>query len=94
MRIIGRDKLDEFAAAHADARAWIENWIAISEADRWQTPRDIRDRHASASFLAGNVVIFNVKGNRYRLEVQVAYNTGVLVVRWIGTHAEYSKRQN
>jgi mRNA interferase HigB len=40
------------------------------------------------------VVIFNVKGNRYRLEVQVAYRTGVLVVRWIGTHAQYTKRMN
>jgi mRNA interferase HigB len=92
MRIVGRDKLDEFAGAHADARDWIEAWIAYTEATRWQTPQEIKDRYASASFLADKVVIFNVKGNRYRLEVQVAYNTGVVVVRWIGTHAEYSKR--
>lgn len=94
MRIVGRDKLDEFAGAHADARPWIENWIADTEATRWRTPQDIKSRYASASFLAGNVVIFNVKGNRYRLEVQVAYNTGVVVVRWMGSHAEYSKRTN
>jgi mRNA interferase HigB len=94
MRIVGRDKLDEFAKAHADARAWIENWIAECEAARWPRPKEIKDRYASASFLPDNVVIFNVKGNRYRLEVQVAYNTGVLVVRRAGTHAEYSKRKN
>ena len=94
MRIVGRDKLDEFAGAHADARAWIEKWIADCEAIRWQTPQEIKARHASASFLADRVVIFNVKGNRYRLEVQVAYNTGVVVIRWIGTHAEYSKRHS
>ncbi len=46
---------------------------------------------ASASFLAGNIVIFNVKGNRYRLEVRVAYNIGGSVL-WAGTHAEYTKR--
>ena len=92
MRIVGRDKLDEFAGARADARPWIEIWIAYTEATRWQTPQEIKDRYASASFLADRLVIFNVKGNRYRLEVQVAYNTGVVVVRWIGTHAEYSKR--
>ena len=40
------------------------------------------------------LVIFNVKGNRYRLEVQVAYNTGVIVIRWAGTHAEYTKRMS
>lgn len=94
MRIVGRDKLYDFAGAHGDARSWIENWIADTEAARWRTPRDIKGFYASASFLAGNVVIFNVKGNRYWLEVQVAYNTGVVVVRWMGTHAEYTKRAN
>lgn len=94
MRIVGRKKLDDFAGAHADARSWIENWIADAEAARWRTPQDIKSLYASASFLAENVVIFNVKGNRYRLEVQVAYNTGVVVVRWMNTHAEYTKRAN
>ena len=94
MRITGRDKLDEFSGAHADARSWIENWIADTEAARWQTPQDIKRNYASASFLAGNIVIFNVKGNRYRLEARVAYNTGIVVVRWAGTHAEYTKRMS
>lgn len=94
MRIAGRDKLDEFAGAHADARSWIENWIADTETVRWLTPQNIKDSYSSASFLGNRVVIFNVKGNHYRLEVQVAYNTGLVVVRWIGTHAEYTKRSN
>ena len=94
MRIVGREKLDEFVGGHADARPWMENWIAEVEAARWRTPQDIKERHASASFLADNVVYFNVKGNRYRLEVLVAYNTGMVVVRWAGTHAEYTKRKN
>lgn len=92
MRIVGRDKLDEFSSAHADARTWVANWIADAEAAQWRTPQDIRRGYATASFLEHSVVIFNVKGNRYRLEVQVAYNTGVVVVRWAGTHAEYTKR--
>jgi mRNA interferase HigB len=94
MRIAGRDKLDEFAGAHVDARSWIENWIADTETAQWLTPQSIKDSYSSASFLADRVVIFNVKGNHYRLEVQVAYNTGLVVVRWIGTHAEYTKRSN
>jgi mRNA interferase HigB len=94
MRLVGRDTLDEFTNAHADARAWIENWIADIEAARWRTPQDIGDSYASASFLANRIVIFNVKGNRYRLKVQLAYNTGVIVVKWAGTHAEYTKRMN
>jgi len=94
MRLVGRETLDEFTNAHADARAWIENWIADVEAARWRTPQEIKESYASASFLASRVVIFNVKGNRYRLEVQVAYNTGVVVVKWAGTHAEYTKRMS
>lgn len=43
-------------------------------------------------FLGGNVVIFNVKGNHYRLEVLVGYNTGIVVIRWAGTYAQYTKR--
>jgi mRNA interferase HigB len=94
MRIAGRDKLDEFSGAHADARSWIHTWIADAEAAVWKTPQDIKINYASASFLANNIVIFNVKGNRYRLEVRLAYNTGIVVVRWAGTHAEYTKRMD
>lgn len=94
MRLVGREKLDEFSGAHTDARSWIANWIADTEAAAWKTPQDIKSGYASASFLAGNVVIFNVKGNNYRLEVQVAYKTGIVVVRWVGTHAEYTKRND
>jgi len=49
---------------------------------------------ASASFVADTIVIFNIKGNDYRLEASVAYRTGVVVVNWIGTHAEYDARNS
>lgn len=94
MRLVGRNILNEFMNAHADARVWIGNWIADTEAAQWQTPQDIKDSYASASLLADRMVIFNVKGNRYRLQVQVAYNTGVVIVKWAGTHADYTKRTN
>jgi mRNA interferase HigB len=92
MTVIGRDKLDAFCVKHADARKWIENWLADAETAVWSSPQHIRSRYASASFLADNIVIFNVKGNDYRLEVLVAYKTSVIIVQWIGTHAEYDAR--
>jgi len=91
VRIAGRQKLQEFTAKHADARPWIDNWLADTELSQWKAPQDIKDKYMSASFLSGNVVIFNVKGNRYRLQVLVAYGTGTVVVQKIETHAEYSK---
>jgi mRNA interferase HigB len=92
MRILGRDLLAEFIATHADARPWIENWIAEAERMQWRTPQDVKGMYATASFLAGNVVVFNVKGNRYRMVTLIAYQTGTIIVRWIGTHAEYDRR--
>ncbi|MEO8459949.1 MAG: type II toxin-antitoxin system HigB family toxin [Dokdonella sp.] len=92
MKIAGRNVLDDFCARHTDARRWIENWLADTEAAAWAKPQDIKDRYASASFLAGNTIIFNVKGNEYRLEVTCAYQTGVIVVKWIGTHVKYGER--
>lgn len=92
MKIVGRSRLEAFCDRHADARKWIEHWLSEVEVARWTTTQNIRARYASASFLAGNLVIFNVKGNDYRLEVSVAYQTSVVVVRWVGTHAEYDQR--
>lgn len=92
MKILDRERLERFCRSHADARAWIESWLADAESSVWASPHDIRKRYATASFLGGARVIFNVKGNAYRLEVTVAYRTGVVVVDWAGTHAEYDER--
>lgn len=92
MRVAGRERLQLFCRKHADARDWIERWLADVELAVWTKLQDIRDRYASASFLAESVVIFNVKGNAYRLEVAVAYRTGTVSIRWTGTHREYDER--
>lgn len=92
MKLVGRNRLDEFCAARPDARDWIENWLADVEAATWTSPHHLKGRYPSASLLAGGVTIFNVKGNNYRLEVTIAYKTSTVVVLWIGTHAEYDAR--
>lgn len=92
MKVLDRERLERFCRKHTDARGWVENWLADVESAAWAAPQDVRRRYASASFLAEGVVIFNVKGNAYRLEVTVAYRTGVVVIDWIGTHREYDER--
>lgn len=84
MRVVGRETLDRFCSRHADARKWISGWLSEVESSAWATPQEIKDRYATASVVGGNTVIFNVKGNDYRLEVLVAYRTGVVAVKWIG----------
>ena len=92
MKIVGREALDRFCQEHADCRCWIENWLADAAGATWATPQDIKRRYATASFLAKSVVIFNVRGNEYRMVTTVAYKVGVVVVDWIGTHSEYDKK--
>jgi len=92
MRIVGREVLSKFCADHVEATNWIANWLSETEAAIWENPRGIKDRYPAASFLAGNTVIFNVKGNAFRLEVVLGYRTGVIQIIWAGTHAQYDRR--
>jgi mRNA interferase HigB len=92
MKLVGRNRLDEFCAKHPDAREWIENWVADVEAAEWLTPHQLKAMYPSASLLGGGSTVFNVRGNNYRLEVTVAYRTSTVVVLWVGTHAEYDER--
>ena len=54
-------------------------------------PKDIKNRYRSADFLADNRVIFDIGGNNYRLVVKVRYQGSIVLVEWVGTHAEYDK---
>lgn len=92
MRLLGLGKLHEFSAVHADCRNWIENWIIDVKGSDWNNYHDIKRKYPSASILPGNIVIFNVRGNNYRLEIQVTFGTKVVAIKWIGIHAEYSRR--
>jgi mRNA interferase HigB len=80
MRIVGRHILDAFCRKHPDARRWIENWLADASAAMWAAPADLKNSYATAGFLSGHVVIFNVKGNSYRLEAVVAFGMGIVTV--------------
>jgi mRNA interferase HigB len=91
MQIIGKIKLDDFKQKHADARGPLDAWRIAVEEVNWTDSHDIKRRHATASFLAENRVIFNIKGNSYRLVVKVKYSHGVVLIEDVQTHAEYSK---
>jgi mRNA interferase HigB len=93
MKVLGRDKLTEFSQKHANAKKALEAWFSEANEADWKTPQDIKNRYRSADFLADNRVIFNVKGNHYRLVVKVRYQHGIAVIEWVGTHSEYDKQR-
>ncbi len=91
MRIFNRSTVKAFAAAHADARQALFAWFAEVDQATWRGPEEVKAAYRSASFLGDNRVVFNVKGNRYRVVVAVKYEFFSVYIRFIGTHAEYDK---
>ena len=91
MRVIARKTLRDFYEQHADSKTALEAWFHEAVAARWEGPREIKKRYPSADILPGNRVVFNIKGNSYRLIVKIHYNTGIVFIRFIGTHADYDK---
>ena len=91
MRVFSRKTLVEFWTKHVDAEQSLKSWFSEAEKARWKTPTDIKRLYPSASFLADNRVVFNIKGNTYRLIVKINYDYGQVFVRFVGTHAQYDK---
>lgn len=97
MIVIGTDKVESFFAARrgdkgaAAARSQYHAWLTISKAADWRIPEDIKQSHPKASILKGGRVVFNIKGNDFRLVTIVQYMDGVLVIRFFGTHEVYDQ---
>lgn len=91
MRVIARKTLKDFYERHTDAKAPLDAWFHEAIASEWKIPRDIVVRYPSADILPGNRVVFNIKGNTCRLIVKIHYNTGIVFIRFVGTHAEYDR---
>jgi len=95
MRLIGQDVLSKAIRRHADARKWLQAWIATVEDAAWESLDDIRADYPSADGvkLKSRVVVtvFNVKGNEYRLLTNVNYDNQVVLVLELLSHADYDK---
>lgn len=91
MRVIAVKALREFWTKHTDAEQPLKSWYKEATSNRWNSPNDIKQRYPSADILPDDRVVFNIKGNTYRLIVKIHYNTGIVYIRHIGTHAEYDK---
>ena len=91
MNVISKKTLVLFFEKHPNAKSALEAWHAEARKAQWQTPDDIKKEYASASFLKDNRVVFNIKGNDYRLIVHIDYKRHIARVKFVGTHAEYDK---
>ncbi len=91
MNVISKRTLVEFYEQHPQAKSALEVWHSDARKSDWRSPSDIKEIYSTASFLQDNRVIFNIKGNDYRLIVHIDYPRKIVRVKFIGTHAQYDK---
>ena len=91
MRIIAISTLRAFWDTYPDSETPLKAWYALAGRARWKTPADIKDAYRNASFTSNNRVVFNIKGNDYRLVVMVRYDKGLMFIRFVGNHGQYDK---
>ncbi|MBI5583337.1 MAG: type II toxin-antitoxin system HigB family toxin [Deltaproteobacteria bacterium] len=91
MRIISRKRLREFWEHHPDVRQPLQAWHQDTKRAVWKSPSDIKAVYRNASFVGKNRVVFNLKGNDYRLVAAIHYDHGIVFIRFIGTHQEYDR---
>ena len=73
------------------ARGALEAWYAEAKHAQWKAPADIKARYAHASIINAERVVFNIGGNKYRLVVAISYVSGIVLIKLVGSHADYDK---
>ena len=91
MRIIAIGTLKAFWSRHPQTETPLGAWYAEASRASWVTSADIKAAYRDASFIGNKRVIFNIKGNDYRLVVAVHYDKRRMFIRFVGTHSEYDK---
>lgn len=93
MHIVALKNLESFwrQLNRSDAQGALKAWFAEAKLAHWSSPQDVKNQYANASIIANNRIVFNIKGNHYRLIVAIAYRMQYVYVKFIGTHAEYDK---
>jgi mRNA interferase HigB len=91
VRFIAKSTLRSFWQKHSNCEQQLKAWYDEASNSEWNSVNSVKTRYPSASILTGNRVVFNIKGNSYRLIVKINYKFGIVWIRFVGTHAEYDK---
>jgi mRNA interferase HigB len=91
MRIIAKGTLRAFWERRTSAKEPLLAWYREVEKEDWDSPAKVKEKYRSASVIGDSRVVFNIKGNDYRLVVKINYSYRVVYIRFVGTHAEYDR---
>ncbi len=92
MNVISRKKLVEYGKKYPEANNQLDVWYRFVKKEKWSNFGDVKKFSNSADLIQNHIVIFNIRGNHYRLEVGIAFRTQKVYIKWFGTHKEYDKR--
>ena len=91
MRVIAKRILRDFWEKHEDCEQQLKSWFREIQKSNWENPNQVKEEYPSASILNNNRVVFNIKGNNYRLIVKISFEYQMVWIRFIGTHGEHDK---
>ncbi|AZS59114.1 type II toxin-antitoxin system HigB family toxin [Pectobacterium parmentieri] len=91
MIVTGTKLITDYCKKHNQAAGALTAWLDEARRANWSNIHDIKSMFSSADSV-NNFVIFNINGNNHRLAVEIEYIGKYVVIRWIGTHAEYDKK--
>jgi len=97
VRIIARNTLVRFTrrlSGQKDYRAVktaLDAWFHEAKQAEWKKPADVKEYYGNASIVGADRVVFNIKGNDYRLVTAIDYRRGIVFIKWLGSHKEYDK---
>ena len=93
MHVISKKTIKEFIRKDNKCEQQLLSWYQEACKAEWSTHQDVKDKYGNASILHNNIVVFNIKGNSYRLVVKIAFKKKTIFIKWIGTHTEYDKME-
>lgn len=91
VRVIAKKTLVEYYEKNKEIKNQLEAWYHEVKNAEWKNPQEVKEKYGSASIIGGNKVVFNIKGNKYRLMTEINYQMKIVYIRFIGTHKEYDK---
>lgn len=91
LRVIAKKILREFWERHNDCEQQLKAWFQEASKAEWTNPNEIKAEYPGASIIGNDRIVFNIKGNSYRLIVKINFDYQMVWIRFIGTHSEYDK---
>lgn len=91
VRIVSKKTLKDYYNKHKETKSQLEAWYYEAKNSNWNNPVEIKEKFRTASIIGDNKVVFNIKGNKYRLVTKINYRMKTVYIKFIGTHKEYDK---